>query len=244
MSHGHAQTDLQTDLRNYDGHSRSHEHISEARGEVFEYGKNLGALKSAGLERSGSVERDGTGNPAALTFDHNHLYGQYSAAADERYSSKNERGADKSGFKSAGTDDERGKSEEHDGKTGKGGSHPSDRSRSMLAAGDNEQTERPDSLAKASDQSRGSLVDYGNGRKEYSEHLPDNWGSMSDLERQAWRKEFQKRSNEALGIRNEPRLGVDPETGIWMGYAGEQPTEAEKEQMRKIENDPRRPHAV
>lgn len=230
----HPQSDFKTDVR-HDVHSSRQDHISAARDQVFDYGQNSGLLsKTFVASHEGSVDRDGAGHVAALNFDHNSIYGDKISGATETGRRSREQYL-------AGDDEDQARSR------GKTNDQPRDnrRSGSKLAGGTDDLQSHADNMASgAGDQPKGSLSNFGNGRQEYSEQLPDNWGSMSDLERQAWQAQFKKRANEAMGIRNEPRLGVDPETGIWMGYAGEQPTEAEKEQMRKIEQDPRRPHAV
>lgn len=222
----HPQTNIKADLRQSEEHLPNHEHISEARGEVFDYGKNSGALtKSLGSSRDASVERDGAGNIAALNFDHHALYDDYWSCGMRN-----------------GPIGEGGKLRDRSAEA----SDEKESSRTKTAAGTDAvtQSHADNTTNAAGDEPKGSVSDYGNGKKEYSEQLPPNWGSMSDLERQAWQAQFQKRANEALNIRKEPRLGVDPETGVWMGYAGEEPTEAEKARMKEIENDPRRPHAL
>lgn len=222
----HAQNNLKADLKQNEEHLPNHEHISEARGEVFDYGKNSFALtKSAGSGHDASVERDGAGNIAALNFDHDSLYGDY-------WSSGIRNGPIGEGGKlrdqSAAAFDEQGRT----------------RTKTTAGADDMTQSRADNMTSAAGDEPKGSVSDYGNGKKEYSEQLPPNWGSMSDSERQAWQAQYQERANKALHINNEPRLGVDPETGVWTGYAGEEPTEAEKARMKEIEDDPRRPHAL
>lgn len=229
----HAQSDFKTDVR-HDVHLPSQDHISAARDQVFDYGQNSGVLaKTFAANHEGSVDRDGSGKVAALNFDHDSLYGDRTAS-----------GATAKGGRSRAAEDD----EDRSGSRGKSDDAPRDNRRfgTKMAGGTDEpgQPQADTMSAAAGQQPKGSVSDFGNGRKEYSERLPDNWGSMSELERQAWRSQFQQRSNEALGIRNEPRLGVDPETGVWTGYAGEEPTEAERKRMQEIENDPRRPHAV
>jgi hypothetical protein len=212
MSHPHS--DVQHD--NIEGRKISgmlnHGHLSQAQNELFQYGKS-----------------HDVGNVANYLQKHN------KGVSVEH---------DENGHVSAlhfGKHDIYGKSAGKPSKAG-GEAGAEGKGKGTSSKGGADDRAEQNTAAASSDQQKGSVTDNGRGRKEYSEQLPPDWGVMSDRQRQAWMAGYRQRSNEALHIGGPPRLGVDPDTGVWTGYAGQEPTAAERKRMEEIERDPRKMH--